>query len=808
MMSHICGHKSNTYESIRLDGTSQLSIGDTFSTTIIQQAAAPLPVPNQYFNVVLPRTKNFVGRSKELAQLTTDLESGNKVVIAGLGGIGKSQIALEYCYEYRKKYPTSYVWWIDAVKTARIAQAYSDIAETLHLPISSKDNLMRDVRNWFSQPENGQWLLIFDNVDDPEAIFEHTIDGQTGSMIDYLPYNHQAGQIIITSRTKEAADLLGAELIEVDILPNSAARLLIESYLSTTHDNSTSEDVDMLADTLSCIPLALTQASMYLRQMKKTVKEYLIMLKSGEQKAQLLSRHLGSHQNKHSIFTVLNVSYTTLKQKHSLGFEMLNMACWLHRVNIPESVLRQHCQGDKAMSEVEFDKAILPLMQISFLEKQHRASDLDEVMYCIHSLVREVVQIFQSVEDLQDTSKSEALRLIEQETIPLVHTHNWHRLGPWIPHVQSIVWCSNSSTLIKHQARPPLLYLLGTYNATVLSRVDESMEYLEASLPNLQQPGDISNCVTSLASRYQEKANGTSRAIELLRSTLERPEILSAPTDIAVRHEARLRCKLAAVLCEQLPPNPKEAQVEVAKAAELLEQFKIIARGHGHPYEQLLPYMITQCRGEIALAHAAISSSEDVDGLLRGSEFEVLEFCKRLQDTLSPSNVDNNRKGGLLWLLGRVCMAQAARAQSKVRDEKLKEAELSFTTCYNFRRHDSGDLSGWALEALKELAQCLREQRRYHDMEVLLRSLRSSSEIEEQGKTSAKYLNSIGLLSWVLMEQGKWQDAMDVCETFYPSMEKVCGENHHTTVDVGERQAKLKGIIDGKRNMKTMFSWM
>ncbi|OBT53277.1 hypothetical protein VE04_06337 [Pseudogymnoascus sp. 24MN13] len=801
-MAQTYDHKSNAYENIKLDGTSRLNIGDTFSssTTVFQQPAASLPVPKQNFNVLLPRTQNFVGRNNELVKMTKALEAGNKVVIAGLGGIGKSQIALEYCYRYQKKYPTSYVWWIDAVNTARIVKAYSDIAETLHLPISRKENLMRDVRNWFSQPENGRWLFVFDNVNDPDAIFQPTIDGQTGSMLEYLPHNHLGGQIIITSTTKRAADLVSAELIEIDILPSSVARLLIRSYLPQPPDSSTSEDLDMLADTLSCIPLALTQASKYLRQMEKTVKEYLFMLKNGAQKAMLLSRHLGSHhqyhQSQHTIFTVLNVSYTTLRHKHTLGFEMLNIACWLHRVNIPESVLRHHCQGDKEMSEVEFDEAILPLMQYSFLEKQSRTSDSDEVVYCMHSLIQVVVQIFQTEEGLQDASKSEALRLVEQETIPLMHKHNWRRLESWLPHVHSIVQCSNYPTLIGHQSRSPLLLLLGTYSVNVLSREDEGTEYLEASLPDLQRPIDISNCAVFLASCYQEKANGTSKAIKLLRSTLERQEIRSAPINLAIRYEARFRCKLATLLCELLPPQPKEAHEELVKAVKLLERFEIV----GHPYEQLIPYMITRCRGKIALVQAASSFSKDTDDLLRGSEIEILEFCKRLQDIKTPSNVDNNRKAGLLCLLGKVYMAQAAHGQPKVKEHKLGDAELSFRTCYNFSRHDSGDLSAWALEALHELAQCLREQRRYRDMEVLLKSLRSSSDIEEQGKTSAKYLESVDLLSWVLMEQGKWQDAMDVCETFYPAMEKVCGENHCCTVDVRKRQSLLRVSIDRQRD--------
>ncbi|KFX95331.1 hypothetical protein O988_05850 [Pseudogymnoascus sp. VKM F-3808] len=727
---------------------------DGIVDTSISQKPPPLPVPKHCFNVLLPRNQQLVGRNTELKTLTEALEKGSKVVIAGLGGIGKSQIALEYCYQYREEHPISYVWWVDAANTDRIGKAYSDIADTLHLPISSKENLMRDVHDWFSQPENGQWLFVFDNVNDPEAIFLHTIDGQAGPMLDYLPHNHLGGQIIITSTTKEAAGLVSAELMEVDILRRSAARSLIRSYLPQPPDNSTSEDLDMLADTLSCIPLALTQASRYLRQIKKTVKEYLSMLKDGTQKALLLSSHLGSHhqyhQNQHTIFAVLNDSYTTLKFKHKLGFEMLNIACWLHRVNIPESILRKHCQGDKEISEVEFDEAILPLMQYSFLEKQSRTSDSDEVVYCMHSLIQAAVQAFQTDEGLQDASKSEALRLVEQETTPLTHKHDWHGIESWLPHVHSIVQCSDIPTLVRHQSRSPLLLLLGTYSLNVLSRDDEATEFLEASLPDLKRPVDISNCAIFLASCYQKKTNGTSRAIELLRSTVERPEIRSAPDNQAMRLKARFKCKLASLLCEALPPQLKEARDEVSEATELLERFEIV----GHPYEKLIPYMITTCHAKITLVQASTGYSEDIDGLLRESELEIQEFCKRLEDIQTPSSVDNNRKFGLLCLLGRVYMAQAAHTNSEAKKQKLNDAELCFRRCYNFRRHDSGDLSAWALEALHELAQCLREQGRYHDMELLL-SFTSSPDIQEQGKTSAKFLECVDLLSWVLMEQRK-----------------------------------------------------
>lgn len=140
-------------------------------------------------------------------------------------------------------------------------------------------------------------------------------------------------------------------------------------------------------------------------------------------------------------------------------------------------------------------------------------------------------------------------------------------------------------------------------------------------------------------------------------------------------------------------------------------------------------------------------------------------------------------------------MTQASHGQSEVKEQKLKDAELSFRTCYNFGRFDSGELSGWALLYLHEPAKCLQEQKRYDDMELLMKLLRSSSDLEEQGKTIAKLLECADLLNWVLAEQGKWEDTMNACETFYPAMEKVCGEGHYSTVDVRKRQLAVREVV-------------
>ena len=151
------------------------------------------------------RNADFTGRGSILERLHDELGGdGTAVVLAravyGLGGVGKTQVALEYAHRFKADYRL--IWWINAEQPLEITRALAELADRLDLPIgdttaeaaaAALEQLRRDV--------TGQWLLIFDNAEDPE------------DLALFLPTG--SGHILITSRNQ--AWTRHAEPVELDV---------------------------------------------------------------------------------------------------------------------------------------------------------------------------------------------------------------------------------------------------------------------------------------------------------------------------------------------------------------------------------------------------------------------------------------------------------------------------------------------------------------------------------------------------------------------------------------------------------------
>jgi hypothetical protein len=142
--------------------------------------------------VPYPRNPYFTGRDDILGTLYRQLHDSRTAAISqtqaisGLGGIGKTQTAVEYAYRYRDDY--RYVFWIRADTELELANSYVALAQTLNLPLKdaeNQDETVRYVRLWLSREEG--WLLIFDNADRPDIVQP------------FLPHEI-TGHILVTSR--------------------------------------------------------------------------------------------------------------------------------------------------------------------------------------------------------------------------------------------------------------------------------------------------------------------------------------------------------------------------------------------------------------------------------------------------------------------------------------------------------------------------------------------------------------------------------------------------------------------------------
>ncbi len=166
------------------------------------------------------RKPYFTGREEVLTTLHQQLHEGRTAAISqtqaisGLGGIGKTQTAVEYAYRYRDDY--RHVFWIRADTELELTNSYVAIAQALNLPLKDAENhdeTVQYVRLWLNR-EAG-WLLIFDNADHPERVQP------------FLP-REVTGHILVTSRAQDFQDLGIVQPLEMTTLsPGEAITFLL-----------------------------------------------------------------------------------------------------------------------------------------------------------------------------------------------------------------------------------------------------------------------------------------------------------------------------------------------------------------------------------------------------------------------------------------------------------------------------------------------------------------------------------------------------------------------------------------------------
>jgi hypothetical protein len=169
--------------------------------TLIFPGALP-----EIWNVPHQRNQNFYGREDLLAEMRTSFTSGAGTAargqaVYGQGGVGKTQVALEYAYRHTSDY--SVVWWVRAEESASLAVDYAGLYRKLGLaPADTNDQsyMSREVRHWLE--ENDGWLLVFDNAVRPDDI------------VDFVP-REGGGHFLVTSRNAG----WGALCVEREIEP-------------------------------------------------------------------------------------------------------------------------------------------------------------------------------------------------------------------------------------------------------------------------------------------------------------------------------------------------------------------------------------------------------------------------------------------------------------------------------------------------------------------------------------------------------------------------------------------------------------
>ncbi len=270
---------------------------------------------------LMSRNNYFTGREEYLEEIQKAFEKGDSLSItqsiAGLGGVGKTQIALEYAYRHIGKY--EHIWWIDASTENTIVSSYIAFITKCGLSANpskdSSDVCCKVVKDWLS--EHSKWLFIFDNADFYEENGKE-LSPQT-VIKKYLPATIQGSQnVLITSRNKNWRSM--SQQLNIDIFSSEEA----VAFLTDKTGQATDYNMKQLADELGYLPLALAQAAAYMNEGDDSCRAYLELFQNN--KARLLKEHPGVDDHKQIVYTTWDISINHIGKKSSR--QLLNLCAF------------------------------------------------------------------------------------------------------------------------------------------------------------------------------------------------------------------------------------------------------------------------------------------------------------------------------------------------------------------------------------------------------------------------------------------------------------------------------------------------
>lgn len=329
--------------------------GTTFTLTA---EALKLLMTKKAIHILYPRNVNFTGRESILTDMRSALDSGGNVALThvkaltGLGGIGKTQLALEYSYRYQDDYDI--VWWLRSEQSSVLLDDYARMAWSLDLEgedVRDPEFLAGKVKSFLET--HSRWLLVFDNAQDVQ------------SLRPYLP-NCRGGHMIITSRNPIWGNL--ARTIEVSKFERSES---VKFLLNRTGQGSR-KAADELAEALGDLPLALEQAGAYMDANKKPLDEYLKSFQ--ERRLEVLAKSKPSDYPD-TVATTWDISFQAVGKDYPVARELLQLFSYLapDDIPLPYIVKDSGYLPDNVSSVLEDedrrDEALAALMRYSLISR-------------------------------------------------------------------------------------------------------------------------------------------------------------------------------------------------------------------------------------------------------------------------------------------------------------------------------------------------------------------------------------------------------------------------------------------------------
>ena len=343
------------------------------------------PSLDDKFLVPYQQNRRFTGRKKFLQTLKEKLSDqdtiySHRVALYGMGGIGKTQTALEYVYTNMSNYDR--IYWITAVDQASLLSGYQKIAKKAGVQIASDSSpveIAENVLSWLKREKS--WLVVIDNLDNINVV-----DG-------FLPETGLHQHTLITTRNPNSAGI-PAEGLEVPLLdPEDAIDLLSAlSNITIVPNSPESQQAGQIIEKLGYLPLGIEQAAAYVREV---AGDFVAFLKDYDENRKDLHKWVpqGIRPYPYSVATTWSMSFNIVRNTNAQAAELFRLLSFLN----PDGILIEFLQSGTGALEnslrqvvsnrINMAKALIELEKFSLLKWDRFTNTLS-----VHRLLQTVVK--------------------------------------------------------------------------------------------------------------------------------------------------------------------------------------------------------------------------------------------------------------------------------------------------------------------------------------------------------------------------------------------------------------------------------
>ncbi|KAJ5810431.1 uncharacterized protein N7503_002649 [Penicillium pulvis] len=534
------------------------------------------PRPEPLSTVPFPHDPDFVSRIAILDQIREKASvPGSRIALFGLGGVGKTQLAIEYAHQLRQQSAETWVFWIHASNTARCEESLRGLADRVKIPGRQVHNvnIFQLVGNWLQDENIGRWVLVLDNIDDDE-LFRRPMATSTGDQINmqsnasaqppmrYL-LGSTTGTIIITSRDRNVALEVAnhANVIEVQPMNDAEALVLLQKKLNTPeHENLT-----QLAQELEYMPLAIVQAASYIthRSPLCSVSQYLQKIRKSDREAvRVLNEEAGlvyrDWEAKNSILLTWQISFDFIRRKRPSATDLLSLMSFFDRQGITKDILQvqqNQERGEEDSSntsdtdsesrnelDADFEDDIMTLRDFALI-----AVGRDGMSFTMHRLVQLTIRTWLKTHNQLEHWKGQFIEKLYSEFPTTGQHENWEKCRSLFPHVKGAVSQRPESQHYVQQWTE-LLYR-GAWYAQELGYITESREMASRSrkfrLEILGKESEETIASTAMLAgaycfegRWEEAEHLQVQVMEISKTKLsaDHPDTLTSMANLAVTY--------------------------------------------------------------------------------------------------------------------------------------------------------------------------------------------------------------------------------------------------------------------------------